>query len=143
VAWPAWLGWYCFRTEGAWPDTLQAISPTSTNEPKLMRVAQWLKAHAAPTAEGLLFDEDPAGYTDLQIGFYSGFSYERQARRRSSFFEERLAQNRIGYVVRYEGGRLEREGWISVEGARVRFAGQTFEEVPGFERPVHVYRRAP
>jgi hypothetical protein len=79
---------------------LRAISPTSTNEPKLMRVAGWLKANAAAGTDGLLFDEDPGGYTDIQIGFFSGFAYERQARRRSVFFEERLAQNRIGYVVR-------------------------------------------
>ncbi|MEW5738367.1 MAG: glycosyltransferase family 39 protein [Myxococcota bacterium] len=143
VAWPAWLGWYCFRTEGAGPDTLRAIAPTSTNERRLMRVAEWLKANAAPGTDGLLFDEDPSGYTDIQIGFFSGFPYERQARRRSSFFQERLATNRIGFVVRYEGGRLEREGRLVVEGRRVTFDGQVFEEIPGFDAPVHVYRRVP
>lgn len=141
VVWPTWLGWFCFRTEGPWPDTLRAISPSSTNERRLMKVADWLKANGATTTDGVLLDEDPIGYSDMQVGFFSGFPYERQVRRRSILFEQRVAANRLRFVVRFEGGRLEREGRLLVDGARVTFDGQVFDEVPGFAPPLHVYRR--
>lgn len=143
IAWPAWLGWYCFRTDGTGPDTLRAIAPTSTNAPRLMRVARWLKAEGAAGTAGLLVDRDPRDYDDMNIAFFSGFPYERLARRRSVIFEQRVASNHLGFVVRFEGGRLEEEGRLRVGKGEVSFDGERFVEVPGFEPPVHVYRRAP
>jgi hypothetical protein len=143
VAWPAWLGWACFRTEGAWVDTLRAIAPTSTNPVKVMHAARWLKEHGAVGPDGLLVDQDPVGYDDMNVGFFSGFPYERQARRRSIQFDDRLATTRIGFIVRFEGGQLERDGRLLVADGSVSFEGQRFDEVPGFSPPLHVYRRAP
>lgn len=143
IAWPAWLGWYCFRTDGTGPDTLRAIAPTSTNAPRLMRVARWLKEQGAAGTDGVLVDRDPRDYDDMNIAFFAGFPYERLVRRRSIIFEQRVASNRVGFVVRFEGGQLETEGRLLVSDGAVVFGGQRFVEVPGFEPPVHVYRRAP
>ncbi|MEW6430524.1 MAG: glycosyltransferase family 39 protein [Myxococcota bacterium] len=143
VAWPAWLGWFCFRTEGAVPDTLRPIAPTSTNPPRLMRVARWLRDEGAAGTDGVLVDRDPRDYDDINVAFFSGFPYERIVRRRSVLFEQRVATNRIGYVVRFEGGQLEAEGRLQVGAGGVTFDGQRFVEVGGFEPPIHVYRRAP
>lgn len=143
LAWPAWLGWYCFRTDGTVPDTLRPIAPTSTNPPRLMRVARWLRDEGAAGTDGVLVDRDPRDYDDMNVAFFSGFPYERIVRRRSVIFEQRVATNRIGFVVRFEGGRLEEEGRLHVGAGAVTFDGQRFVEVGGFEPPIHVYRRAP
>jgi len=142
VAWPVASGWACSRTQGAWVDTLRAISPTSTNSPRLMAVARWLSSHVGPEG-GLVVDVDPRGYDDLNVGFFSGVPYERQARRRSTAFEERLRALRPDYIVRVDGGELERDPRFAFTPGGASFDGARFDEVPGFSPPWHVYRRAP
>lgn len=140
VAWCSWLGVFCFRTEGAWENTLRAIAPTSTNQRELMRVARWLGANAADPAKVLVVDQDPRQYDDMIVGFFAGRPYETEARRRSLIFETRLAQGPAGWLVRFESGRLEKDGDLVVDGATAVFRGQPFDEVPGFSPPIHVYR---
>jgi hypothetical protein len=44
-------------------------------------------------------------------------------------------------LVRHEGGGLDHEADVRVEGSTLYCAGQVFHEVSGFSRPWHVYRR--
>ncbi len=142
VAWPLWLGAYTFRTEGGWRDTLRPISPTSTNRPTLMRVADWLDEHAAPGGGVLVVDVDPHGYDDVQVSFFAGFPYEHGARLRSPYFEKRLASGRPTWLLRFDGGDFEKKGLATLEGRALVFRGMRFEEVDGQPAPFHVYRRA-
>jgi 4-amino-4-deoxy-L-arabinose transferase-like glycosyltransferase len=108
VAWSSWLGVFTFGTEGAWPDTLRAISPTSTNDVAVRNAARALQA-AHPGAEELLVvDEPPSGYDDVQVAFASGFPHS--ARVRSVRFEAQRGAGCVTWLVLFDGGRLEREG---------------------------------
>ena len=105
-----------------------------------MKVARWAAARRDEQGS-IVVDQDPSGYDDMIVGYFSGFAYERQARRRSPWFETRLAQAQPKVLVRWEGGVLEREGRLVLEGRTARLDGVAFEEVEGFDAPVHVYGR--
>lgn len=138
VAWCAWLGLYCFRSTGTWQNTLRSISATSTLDVSVAKVT----ARLAPLAgDGVLvIDEDPRGFDDLIISYYSGFAYPSQARRRSPFFALRLGSGPTRALVRFEGGRLEREGRF-VPTPTPRFDGIAMHELEGLPPPMHVYVR--
>jgi hypothetical protein len=105
-----------------------------------MQVARYLRSEVLPTGGAAVLDADPQ-YWDLQIGFFSGLPDERLARKRWEIFRERMVAEKPDTVVRYEGGALDRETDLRVEGEKLYFAGQVFHEVPGFHRPWHIYRR--
>ena len=44
--------------------------------------------------------------------------------------------------MRREGGALEKEPDFLLQGDTISFDGDGWEEVSGFQRPWHVYRRA-
>ncbi len=136
VAWPSWLGWFTFRTRGSLQSTLRAISPVTTNTVELVQVAKWLSARANDGSV-LIVDSDPRGYDDLQLGFYSGFPFERLARLRSPLFERRLSDGPARWLVRFEGGGLDTSGQF----AAGVFRGMSFSEVGTFAAPVHVYEK--
>jgi hypothetical protein len=153
----AGMGALTVQSQGELAHALRPVSATSTNEPRLMTVARWLASSAgtssssagtsrlpsdgsAGTRGSVVIDEAPSGYEDMIVGYFSGFPYEQQARRRSPWFEQRLSQGRPRFVVRWEGGRLEREGRLNIDGVSAWLDGQAFEEVSGFEPPLHVYR---
>jgi len=130
VAWPAWLGWFTYRTDGPRQNTLRAISPVTTNALTIMEVAAFLRTKAVDGSV-LIIDLDPRGYDDLQLAFYSGFPYEKLARLRSPMFERRLSDGAPGWLVRFDGGPL------LLDDPRLR--GVQFEEISGFAPPFHVY----
>lgn len=140
VAWAAWLGAFCFRSTGTWQTSLRPIAATSTLEPRLQTVTDWLAREASSTAV-LIVDQDPLGYDDMIISYFSGRPYEQQARTRSPLFESRLAGREVGSLVLFDHGVLERE--VTLEPKQVTFRGVTLHEVDGFDAPIHVYRRAP
>ncbi len=135
-----WLGAFTFRSDGRLETSLRPISATSTIDRRLMKVGQWAAARSdAPGA--IVVDQDPNGYDDMIVGYYSGFPYERQARRRSPWFESRLLEAQPRLLIRWEGGQLEREKRLSLEGRAAWLDGAAFDEVDGFEAPIHVYHR--
>jgi 4-amino-4-deoxy-L-arabinose transferase-like glycosyltransferase len=140
VATPLVLTALTFRKDTNVASSLRPVSPVSTNPPNVMQVARYLRSEVLPTGGAAVLDADPQ-YWDLQIGFFSGLPDERLARKRWEIFRERMVAEKPDTVVRYEGGALDRETDLRVEGEKLYFAGQVFHEVPGFHRPWHIYRR--
>jgi hypothetical protein len=140
VGWAVGLGLACYRTTGPVVDSLRPVSATSTNEASVMAVARWLQGEARPGV-GVVIDEDPLGYDDLTVAYFSGFSYEAQARRRSPRFQARLEAFPPIALVHFEGGRLETEGALVVEPGRVTFRGLAFEPVAVGSGRLRAYRR--
>ena len=81
-------------------------------------------------------------YWDLQIAFFSGLPDTRISRMRWDIFRKQLAEQRPEVLVRREGGKLEKEPDFLLQGDTISFDGDGWEEVPGFQKPWHVYRRA-
>jgi 4-amino-4-deoxy-L-arabinose transferase-like glycosyltransferase len=129
-----------FRKDNSVASSLRPVTPLSTNPPQVMQVAHYLRSEVLPVGGAAILDADPQ-YWDLQIGFFSGLPEERLARVRWDIFRERLTTAKPDTVVRHEGGGLDRETDLKVEGPTLYFAGHVFHEVPGFVRPWHVYRR--
>lgn len=134
VVWPVWLSWFTYRTDGSWQNTLRAISPVTTNSPRLMQVARWLET-VASDGSVVIIDLDPRGYDDLQLSFYSGFAFEKVARLRSPLFERRLQDGPVKWLVRFEGGALD----TTHQFVNDTFRGMQFDEIAGFPPPFHVY----
>jgi 4-amino-4-deoxy-L-arabinose transferase-like glycosyltransferase len=140
LATPLVVGVLTFRKDDGVASSLRPVTPVSTNPPAVMQVVRYLRSEVLPKGGAAIIDADPQ-YWDLQIGFFSGLSESRLARQRWDIFRARVATARPDTVVRYEGGGLDREADIRVEGPTLYFAGRVFREVPGFQRPWHVYRR--
>jgi 4-amino-4-deoxy-L-arabinose transferase-like glycosyltransferase len=137
---PLALGVLTFRRDDGVASSLRPVSPVSTNPPAVMQVAQYLRSELLTHGGAAVLDADPM-YWDLQVGFFSGLPEGRLARQRWENFRERVASAQPHTVVRYEGGGLDHEADLRVEGPTLYFAGQVFRELPGFQRPWHVYRR--
>lgn len=140
VATPLVMTALTFRKDDSLASSLRPVTPLSTNPPAVMQVAHYLRSEVLPVGGAAVLDADPQ-YWDLQIGFFSGLPEERLARQRWDIFRERVVSAKPDTVVRHEGGGLDRETDVRVEGPTLYFAGQVFHEVPGFSRPWHVYRR--
>jgi 4-amino-4-deoxy-L-arabinose transferase-like glycosyltransferase len=140
LAMPLALGVLTFRRDDGLASSLRPVSPVSTNPPAVMQVAQYLRSELLAHGGAAVIDADP-NYWDLQVAFFSGLPEERLARQRWDSFRERVASAQPHTVVRYEGGGLDHEADVRVEGSTLYFAGQVFRELPGFQRPWHVYRR--
>ncbi|MGZ3480050.1 MAG: ArnT family glycosyltransferase [Myxococcaceae bacterium] len=121
--------------------SLRPVSPVSTNPPAVMQVARWLKSEVAPLGRAAALDVDPQ-YWDLQIAFFSGLPDTRLARMRWDIFRKQVKEQRPEVLVRREGGEMEKEPDFLLQGDTISFDGDGWEEVPGFQRPWHVYRRA-
>lgn len=134
------LGGFTVASDGQLADGLRPVSPTSTLPRRLSAVA----AQVARRNDGrgsVALDVDPSGYEDLTIAYFSSFPFERVARRRSPWFERRLAEAAPVVLVRWEGGQLEAEGRLRLDGRSAWFDGLEFEEVEGLHGAVHVYQR--
>jgi 4-amino-4-deoxy-L-arabinose transferase-like glycosyltransferase len=129
-----------FRKDDTLASSLRPVTPVSTNPPAVMQVAHYLRSEVLPVGGAAVLDADPQ-YWDLPIGFFSGLPEERLARQRWENFRERVVSAKPDTVVRHEGGGLDRETDVRIEGPTLYFAGRVFHEVPGFARPWHVYRR--
>jgi len=141
VLFPVVVGALTFAREDQVASSLRPVSPVSTNPPAVMKVARWLKAEVAPVGGAAALDVD-VQYWDLQIAFFSGLPDTRLARMRWDVFRKQLAEQRPEVLVRREGGPLEKEPDFLLQGDTISFDGDGWEEVPGFSRPWHVYRRA-
>ncbi|HYR55188.1 MAG TPA: hypothetical protein VEM39_03665, partial [Myxococcaceae bacterium] len=80
--------------------------------------------------------------------FFGGLPEERMARYRwdncigdGACFPDRLRSAIPDYLIRIEGGKLGENPDFEVLDNRVRLGERWFEELPGFARPYHVYRR--
>ena len=141
VVTPLTIGVLTFRRDDSVASSLRPVSPVSTNPPAVMQVAHWLKVEVAPVDGSAVLDIDPS-YWDLQIAFFSGLTDTQLSRIRWDIFRKQLAEQRPGVMVRREGGALEKEPDFLQQGDTVSFDGDGWEEVPGFQSPWHVYRRA-
>jgi 4-amino-4-deoxy-L-arabinose transferase-like glycosyltransferase len=140
VALPLAMGLYTFRADGGWRDSLRPVSPTSTNPGPVMEVARFLKREVAAGGGSAVLDSEP-GYLDLQLAFFSGLPEERLARVRWETFRKHLRELEPEYLVRFEGGGLEQDSGVKLEGRTLTLDGVVYEEREGFSPPLHVYRR--
>lgn len=142
VVLPLALGLFTFRAQGGAPDALRPVSPVTTNPAPVMQAARFLEENAARTGGSAVIDEGPS-FLDLQLAFYSGLPEERTARVRWETFRKHFNELRPEYLVRFEGGRLERDPGVKVEGRQLAVDGVVYEQLEGFAAPVVVYRRRP
>lgn len=141
VAVPVWLALFTWQAEGGMAVTLNPVSPVAQNPPRVMAVARWLKAEVAPHKDMVVvLDSDPR-YVDLQLGFFSGVPEDRLIRVRWGQLVERIRKARPEYVVRIEGGDLEKHAEFDARENRIQLADDWYEVLPGFDPPLHVYRR--
>jgi hypothetical protein len=141
AAWCLGLGVAAATSSGQVVDSLRPVAALSINDPALKRVTSWLEANRQP-GTSLVIDQDPSGYDDLACAYFSGFPYEAQVLRRSPQYRRRLAAGPPGLVVRFEGGRLEREGELRLWPGGGSLEGLELEEVALGHPRLHVYRRA-
>ena len=141
VVFPVVVGALTVHREDQVATSLRPVSPVSTNPPAVMKVARWLKAEVAPLGGAAALDIDDQ-YWDLQIAFFSGLPDTRLARMRWDIFRKQVKEQRPEVLVRREGGGVEKEPDFLLQGDTISFDGDGWEEVPGFQRPWHVYRRA-
>ncbi|HLL03753.1 MAG TPA: glycosyltransferase family 39 protein [Myxococcaceae bacterium] len=137
---PVAMGLYTFRADGRGQELLRPVSPTSTNLQPVMRAARFIEQEVTAKGGALALDAD-ASYQDLQLGFFTGLPDERLVRLRWPDFRERFEQVRPEYLVRFDEGTLMREPGVKLEGRTLTVGGATYEELEGFDAPVHVYRR--
>lgn len=137
---PLSLGAFTFRAEGKLQDALRPISPVTTNPRAVTRLARFLERELGPKDEALILDADPR-YWDIQIGFFSGLPRQRLASLRLDTFEEVLRSADPRYLLRVEGGLLERSEGFQPLGPGVSFRGRHYAELPGFQPPFHLYLR--
>ncbi len=121
AAWCIGLGAYCFEPGSRWSFTLRSIAATSRLEPELRLTTDWLAQHP----EGLLVvDEDPWGFDDLTISYFSGRPFEQQLRRRYDGYEQALGTASPRWLALFEGGKLE---VTRVDESHVDYRGARFE----------------
>ncbi len=142
VAVPVAMGLFTFRSDGPLQDMMRPVSPTSTNPVALMQVAKYLKAEVATKGGAAALDIDP-DYMDLQLAFFSGLPEERLARARWETFRQRLSEVQPEVLVRFDGGTLEKDAGVTLDGRSLVLDGVAYQELDGFTAPLHVYRRQP
>lgn len=121
AAWCLALGVFCFEPHSRWSFTLRSISATSRLEPELRATTSWLQRN--PTGL-LVVDEDPRGFDDLPLSYFSGRPFEEQLRRRYERYAEALGDAIPRWLVLFEGGRLE---VTPVDERHVDYRGHRFE----------------
>lgn len=140
LAVPFALGLYTFRQDGGWRDTVRPVSPLTTNPVPVMKAARFLQREATAKGLGAALDDAPL-YMDLQVAYFSALPELRIARYRWDTFRQRMAE-KPAYLVRFKGGNLVRDPGVKLEGRALWVDGALYEELDGFQPPVHVYRRA-
>ena len=136
--WSAMLGAFCFQPDTRWSFTLRSIAPISRLESSLRVTTDWLAQHASGL---LVVDEDPLGFDDLPISYFSGRSFADQLRRRYEHYDSALGVSIPRWLVLFDGGRMVRDGEVTViDPERVEYRGQRFEL--RHSASVRVYERA-
>lgn len=127
AAWCVALGAFCFEPDSRWAFTLRSISATSRMESSLRDTTSWLQEHAASAGGLLVVDEDPKGFDDLPISYFSGLSFDQQLRRRWEHYDEALGAASPRWLVLFDGGRMLRDREvIQLESDDVEFRGRRF-----------------
>jgi len=139
VGLPVGLGLFTTQSEHKLAKSLRPIGPISKNPEAVRQVVQFIKERAKTEGAGIILDTDPQ-YSDMQIAFFSGLPEEKMARYRWDTFQKRLLTAQPAYLIRIDGGLLAENLDFGLEGSRARLGDRWFEEVPGFQRPFHVYR---
>lgn len=129
AAWCLSLGLYCYEPDTKWSFTLRSISPVVRLEQPLRGLVEALATLTKASPGLLVVDEDPRGYDDLVISFYSGLPFDEQVRRRYDRYSEALGGRSPKWLVLFDGGRLVRDGEVVVfSDERVRFQGHVYEQ---------------
>lgn len=127
AAWCLALGAWSFNPDTRWSFTARSIAPTSRLEQPTRGLIESLSAETRARPGLLVVDEDPAGYDDLVISFYSGLPFDQQVRRRYDRYAETLAGRAPRWLVLFANGRLAREGAVrDVEPGIVEFQGRRY-----------------
>lgn len=140
IAMPVWLGLFTWHAESGLAVTLNPISPIATNPPALMHAAKVLKERIAPTGETVVIDADER-YSDMQLAFFSGLDESKMVRVRWKNFDERVTQLRPAFIVRFEGGELEKRADFDSRDHKVLLGRDWYEELRGLKPPMHLYAR--
>lgn len=110
AAWCIALGAWSYEPDTRWSFTARSIAPTSRLEQPTRGLVETLAASTRERPGLLVVDEDPTGYDDLVISFYSGLPFDQQVRRRYDRYAEALASRAPRWLVLFSRGRLLREG---------------------------------
>jgi hypothetical protein len=138
AGWTVALAVWSFEPAGPWGATARAISPVVRRGLALRAPSDWLNLHARGGL--VLFDEDPRGFDDMTVSYYSGLDFEQQLRRRAAFYERVVRSKSPSWLVLFEGGRLEQEGAVTfLDETHLAFSGSQFVLQRRFER-ITVYR---
>jgi hypothetical protein len=125
AAWCAALGAFCFQPDARWSFTLRSIAPTSRLESSLRVTTDWLQHHASGL---LVVDEDPRGFDDLPVSYYSGLPFGDQLRRRYERYDEALGSAIPRWLALFDGGRMVRDGEVTLlDAEHVEYRGQRFQ----------------
>ena len=139
IAMPVAMGVFTFRQDGAVRNAVRSLSPTTTNPRSVMAAAAFVRSTIAPAREGLVVDID-ATYFDLALVFYGGLRQEQVIRVRSEADLPRIEAERPAVLVRFDKGSLARLEGVRVAGRALTVGNVAYDELDGFEAPVHVYR---
>jgi 4-amino-4-deoxy-L-arabinose transferase-like glycosyltransferase len=141
VATPLWLGLFTWQAEPGVAVALNPVSPVAQNPRPLMEAALRIREVVGPSQGALLVDVDPM-FADIQLAFFSELPESRLVRARWGDLEARLEHAQPEWLVRIEGGELERRPDFAQRDGRVLLGEHWFEEVDGSEAPYQLYRRA-
>ena len=140
VATPLWLGLFTWQAEQGLAVSLNPVSPVANIPPSVMYAARYLRDHVAPTGSSVVLDSDQQ-YSDIQLAFFSHLPESRLVRARWKNFDTELQKQHPDYLVRIEGGNLDKRADFDSRGGRVQLGDAWFEEVPGLRAPLHLFQR--
>lgn len=128
AAWCFALGAFCFRPDTLWSFSFRSIAATSRVESPIRELASWLRENAAPAPGLLVVDEDPNGFDDLPISYFSGLGFDDQLRRRYANYEQVLATAIPKWLVLFPTGRMLRDREVrELDAEHVVFLGRRFQ----------------
>lgn len=137
---PVAIGAITFRQDNRVATALKSVSPVSTNNRQVMAAADFLRGVVHDEGRSAALDSEPL-YEDIQLGFYARLD-GKAIRMRWPDFRQRLLADPPDYLVTFERGAFLREPWVTSNGVTVTVGGARYERVPGFGRPVSVWRKA-
>ena len=140
VGMPLWMGLFTLGAEPGPAVSLNPVSPVTQNPRPLMAAADALRETVGP-AEGVLLLDASAGFEDIQLAFFSNLPEARLIRVRWGDTERRMEENRPDWLLRIEGGELEKRSDFGEREGRVQVGELWFEFVVAADAPYHLYRR--
>jgi hypothetical protein len=120
--------------------SLLPLSPLSRNPPEVGRLVALFDAQGASPADFVLIDTDDPEYRDLQVAFSIHQPRLNVVRRRWPEWEQSLGGIVPTWLIRFDGGQLEKTPGVELAGTALRFGGRWYDEVPGAPEKLHLYR---